>query len=220
MEGLVGVIAGTPVDTKMGVDFLSDKDIAAKGYPISKNAKEQSRFQLLSKENLYKEVVKTVEKAKFDGIDIIFVYCNSLSAAVDMERVSRETNIPIVTPFSAYTDFGKEYSSLLVLAANGQSCGKIESVLEESNKHIKVWSISALPLVEEIETGNLDDIIFESLNLELIVQWAQLNKVEGIILGCTHFPYISKPFQEKTRIPILDPAEKMLQKMIEIYEGD
>jgi len=64
MEGLVGVIAGTPVDTKMGVDFLSDKDIAAKGYPISKNAKEQSRFQLLSKENLYKEVVKIVEKAK------------------------------------------------------------------------------------------------------------------------------------------------------------
>ncbi len=114
-----------------------------------------------------------------------------------MERVSRETNIPIVTPFSAYTDFGKEYSSLLVLAANGQSCGKIESVLEESNKYIKVWSISALPLVEEIETGNLDDIIFESLNLELIVQWAQLNKVEGIILGCTHFHTYQSHFKRK-----------------------
>ena len=114
-----------------------------------------------------------------------------------MERVSRETNIPIVTPFSAYTDFGKEYSSHWFWQLTDNLVGKLESVLEESNKHIKVWSISALPLVEEIETGNLDDIIFESLNLELIVQWAQLNKVEGIILGCTHFPYISSHFKRK-----------------------
>ena len=61
MEGLVGVIAGTPVDTKMGVDFLSDKDIWLRDI-LFQNAKEQSRFQLLSKENLYKEVVKLLKR--------------------------------------------------------------------------------------------------------------------------------------------------------------
>lgn len=217
MEAIVGVVAGTPIDTQMGIEFLLENEVKSAGYPISKNAKEQSKLQLLSKETLYKEVVKTIEKAKSDGRNIIFLYCNSLSAAIDMEKVSKETNISIVTPFSAYTDFGREYSSLLVLAANGQSCGKIESILEESNNNIKIWSISALPLVEEIETGNLNSVIFKHLNLELILKWAQLNEIEGIILGCTHFSYISKSFREKTTIPILDPAEKMLQKMFEIY---
>lgn len=217
MGNLVGVIAGTPVDTQMGIDFLRGKGIRAIGYPVSKDAKEQSRFQLLSKDKLHKEVVKIVENAKLDEVDIIFVYCNSLSAAVDMKRVSQETSISIVTPFSAYNDFGKEYSSLLVLAANGQSCGKIESILEKSNRDIRVWSISALPLVEEIETGSLDSIIFGNLNLELILQWAELNGIEGIILGCTHFSYISNILHGKTTIPILDPAEKMLDRMMKIW---
>lgn len=216
MEFIVGVVAGTPVDTQMGIEFLSENGVKSAGYPISQNAKEQSKLQLLSKETLYKEVIKTIEKAKLDGINIIFLYCNSLSAAVDMEKISKETNIYIVTPFSAYTEFGRDYSSLLILAANGQSCGKIESILEENNDCIKIWSISALPLVEEIETGNLKSVIFKDLNLEFILKWAELNEIEGIILGCTHFPYISKIFREKTTIPILDPAEKMLQKMFEI----
>lgn len=217
MGKLVGVIAGTPVDTQMGVDFLIERGIEAKGYPISKDAKEQSRFQLLSKDELHREVVEIVRKAKLHNVDIMFAYCNSLSAAVDMERVSRETDIDIITPFSAYIDFGREYSSLLVLAANGQSCGKIESVLEESNRGVKIWSISALPLVQEIETRDGDSIIFNRLNLELILKWAELNEIEGIVLGCTHFPYMSKSFHGKTTIPILDPAEKMLQKMVDTW---
>ena len=217
MKMMVGVVAGTPVDTKMGVDFLSNNGVESIGYPISKNAKDQSKLQLLSKDILYKEVIELVKKAKVDGINIIFVYCNSLSAAVDMERVSKETDIPIITPFYAYTDFGRAYSSLLVLAANGQSCGKIEGILEASNDNIKIWSLSSLPLVEEIETGDLDINVYLKLNLDIILQWAQLNKIEGIILGCTHFPYISNILKEKTTIPILDPAEKMLEKMLEIY---
>lgn len=215
METMVGIIAGTPVDTKMGVEFLLENKVKSIGYPISPNAKEQSKLQLLSKDLLYKKVVETIEKAKKEGIKIIFVYCNSLSAAVDMEKISKETKIPVITPFSAYIDFARENSSLLVLAANGQACGKIEGILEDNNDNIKIWSISSLPLVEAIETGNLNSEIFKDLHLELILRWGESNKIEGIILGCTHFPYISKVLKEKTKIPILDPAEKMLEKTLE-----
>lgn len=218
MKTIVGVIAGTPVDTEMGVEFLLEKNLKSLGYPISNNAKDQSKLQLLSKEVLYKEVVKTIEKAKLDGIEIIFVYCNSLSAAVDMIKVSKETNIDIITPFYAYTDFAKSYSKLLVLAANGQSCGKIEGILESNNNNIKIWSISSLPLVEEIETGNADIDIYKKMNLDIVLKWAEANGVEAIILGCTHFPYLTKVLREQTMIPILDPAEKMLEKLLEIYK--
>ncbi|MGO1469174.1 MAG: aspartate/glutamate racemase family protein [Tissierella sp.] len=217
MKKMVGVIAGTPVDTQMGVDFLLENKVKSSGYPISKNAKEQSKLQLLSKESLYKKVVKTIKQAKIEGVKSIFLYCNSLSAAIDIEKISKETDVSIITPFAAYTDFGIDYSSLLVLGANGQSCAKIESILEENNDNIKIWSISALPLVEEIETGKKDSVIFEYLNLDFILKWAESNGIEGIVLGCTHLPYISKLFREETTIPILDPAEKMLEKILEVY---
>lgn len=43
----VAVIAGTPVDTQMGVDFLKSKNIDAYPYPVSKNPKEQTVFQTM-----------------------------------------------------------------------------------------------------------------------------------------------------------------------------
>mgnify|MGYP001481507551 FL=1 len=98
---LIGVIAGTLIDTQMGVDFLYQNKLQAKGYPVSQTPKEQSRLQLLDKEILYKKVIELVKKAKQDGVRAIFVYCNSLSAAIDMGKVELETSIPIITPFTA-----------------------------------------------------------------------------------------------------------------------
>lgn len=217
MEKLIGVIAGTPVDTEMGVELLEKSGIKSIGYPVSKNPKEQSRLQLLSKEILYKKIVNIIEQSKNEGRNIILVYCNSLSAAVNMKKISKETSIPIITPFHAYMDYGKRYSSLLVLAANGQSTSKIEMILEESNENIKIWSLSALGLVEAIERGGLASRIYEELNLDLIIKWAELNKIEGIILGCTHFPYIKELLEEKTNIKILDPGIDMIGRLVEVY---
>lgn len=215
MNETIGVIAGTPVDTQMGVDFLEGKGIKAIGYPVSKNPKEQSRLQLLEKTLLYNKVVDIVHKAKSPGINKIFVYCNSLSAAVDMDKVSKETGAFIVTPFTAYYDIGEEnFSKVLILAANGQSCAKIETILEECNKNIRMWSISALPLVEEIEKGNSEAEIYNELALKKVLSWAELNNIDGIILGCTHFPYIKNILLKNTTIPIIDPAEKMLDRLM------
>lgn len=214
MSERIGVIAGTPMDTKMGVDFLESKGLDAVGYPISNNPKEQSRLQLLSKDKLYGIVIRIVFKAKSQGINKIFVYCNSLSAAIDMDKVSKETDTLVITPFIAYRDIAKDFSKLLIFAANGQSCAKIEEILEESNEDIRVWSISALPLVEEIETDSLPMEIYNKFAMDHIMNWAKINKIEGILLGCTHFPYLSDILSNKTRIPIIDPAEKMLEKLI------
>ncbi|NLY45125.1 MAG: Asp/Glu racemase [Tissierella sp.] len=214
MSERIGVIAGTPMDTQMGVDFLEGKGINAIGYSVSNNPKEQSRLQLLSKDKLYNIVIQIVFKAKSQGINKIFVYCNSLSAAIDMNKVSKETDTLVITPFIAYRDIAKDFSKLLIFAANGQSCAKIEEILEESNEDIRIWSISALPLVEEIETHSSPMEIYDKLAMDHILNWAKINKIEGILLGCTHFPYLADILLNKTRIPIIDPAEKMLEKLI------
>lgn len=216
MGKFIGVVAGTPVDTKMGVDILLDREIDCKGYPISQNPKEQSRLQLLSKDKLYDKMIDCAMELKNDGAQAIFLYCNSLSAAIDMIMISQEVQIPIVTPFLAYGDFAKRYSSLLVLGANGQSCSKIETVLEEANSNIKLWSISSLPLVEEIESDKKPEEIFKELGLDLILKWAEANKIEAIVLGCTHFPYIADILKNNTYIDVLDPVDNMIDRLVEL----
>lgn len=218
MSELIGVIAGTPIDTQMGVDFLTGKGLNARGYPISNNAKDQNEIQLLSKDMLHNKVVSIVESAKNENVKSIFVYCNSLSAAVDMDRVSDETDTFVVTPFTAYEKLGNKYSSLFILAANGQSCAKVESILIESNKDIRLWSLSSLPMVEAIETKDLPGSIFKDLGLDLIFKWVEMNKFEAIILACTHFPYLTEVIKKNISIPIIDPAEMMLKDILEFQE--
>lgn len=210
----IGAIAGTPVDTQMGVVYLESRGIRAVGYQTANSPQEQNQLQLFFKDRLHNIVVDIILKAKKEGVNKFFVYCNSLSAAVDMDQVSRETDAFIVTPFTVYKDIAKEYSKLLILAANGQSCAKIETILVEVNKDLSMWSISALPLVKEIENGKPEKEIFNKLDLGKLLIWAEVNNFDGIILGCTHFPYIKNVLLENTDIPIIDPAEKMLERLL------
>ncbi|HZJ99970.1 MAG TPA: racemase [Tissierellaceae bacterium] len=213
MYEMIGVIAGTPVDTQMGVDFLESKGLISRGYQTANSPQAQHQLQLFHRDELHNIVVQIIKEAQSKGINKFFVYCNSLSAAVDMDQVSIETDAFIVTPFNAYKELAKDYSKVLTLAANAQSCAKIESILLEANNDIKMWSISALPLVVEIEGKNPKKEIFNRLALDKLLDWAEDIDIDGILLGCTHFPYIIDELSASTRISIIDPADKMLERL-------
>ena len=208
MYEMIGVIAGTPVDTQMGVDFLESKGLIARGYQTANSPQAQHQLQLFHKDELHNILVQIIKEAHSKAIN------NSLSAAVDMDKLSKETDAFIVTPFSAYKELAKDYSKVLTLAANAQSCAKIESILLEANNDIKMWSISALPLVVEIENKNPKEEIFNRLALDKLLDWAEDIDIDGILLGCTHFPYIIDELSASTRISIIDPADKMLESLM------
>ena len=52
MFSKVAVMAGTPVDTKMGADILDEKKFEILLCPISKTCDEQNDLQILSKKEL------------------------------------------------------------------------------------------------------------------------------------------------------------------------
>lgn len=216
-DEIIGVIAGTLVDTKMGIDFLETKGHRTLAFPLSTTPKDQSRLQLLSKNELYNIVISKIAEAKKRDIRKIFVYCNSLSAAIDMNRISKEEKVKIITPFNVYENMAKKYSNLLIMAANGQACQRIETILESNNSHIKLWSLSILPLVEAIEEGINPQLIFNELGLYHIFEFAKINNIEAILLGCTHFPYMEEIFKINTDISIINPAEGMYSELDEIF---
>ena len=125
----IGIIAGTYVDTQMGMDFFAAKGIVAKGYPVSSSPEEQSNLQILSPNELAEDIRKLVRRIKDEGRDTVIVYCNSLSTAVDFQAISEGEEIRIITPLSAYKSFASKYSFVGLLTANNQTSSGIEKIM-------------------------------------------------------------------------------------------
>jgi len=209
----IGIIAGTYVDTQMGVDFFAARGIAAKGYPVSSSPEEQSSLQILSPNELAEDIRKLVRRIKDEGRDTIIVYCNSLSTAVDFQTISKEEEIRIITPLTAYKSIASKYSFVGLLTANNQTSSGIEKIMLGVNPEIDVVGIALLPVVILIEANLPAKAIIEKFALNHIVQFFNTIGADAIILGCTHFPYLSSELKKLTKLPILDPVETMFQML-------
>ncbi|MEL7564087.1 MAG: aspartate/glutamate racemase family protein [Dehalobacterium sp.] len=211
----IGVIAGGPVDTQMGVDFLFSKGLDANPYPAAKAAREQIDLQMSSSEVRTNKVREILEQIKSDGMDSVMVYCNSLSATVDMDQLSEELNIKIVTPLHAYQKLALQFCNLGVIAGNSQGLAGIERAILSVNKDCNIIGLSMLPLVLEIEKKTSPQAIIEKLALQTVLKMYQLLEIDALILGCTHFPYLYDELVKHTCIPILNPAELMYQLLVQ-----
>lgn len=82
------------------------------------------------------------------------------------------------------------------------------------NNHINWYKIPATDLVLEIEKGN-----FETDILEKYFVWLE-NKLDALILWCTHFPIVKKQIIKilPNNIQIIDPAYESVKKFITYLE--
>lgn len=211
----IGVMAGTIIDTQMGVDLLKEKGFEAYPYSISKNCYEQDKLQFLSKEELENIVLEKLIHMKENNIDSCFVYCNSLSSAVDFQKLSKKINFKIITPFDAYNIIGKNYDFLFIMAANSISTKNIEEFIKKLNPQAKFLSLGFLSLVNRIESCKTKKDILEQTALQELFTFFE--KIEpqiekrAVILACTHFPYIKDEIISLTNLKIIDPANKMIE---------
>ena len=207
----VAVIAGTPVDTQMGVDFLKEKYIYTYPYPVSDNPTEQLLFQTLPIQERKEALLKLIAQIKTDGMDAIFVYCNSLSASIDFHELSDISKIYIVTPLDVYKSLANQYTYLGLICANGQSAGGIEKIIVNTNSKCRVIGLNSMTLVDNVEEKVPPMDLIKNNHLEYIVKFFEGINVEALILGCTHFPYFEKELKSITKLDIINPAEKMYE---------
>lgn len=211
----IGVMAGTVIDTQMGVDLLKVKGFDAYGYSVSKNCYEQDKLQFLSKEELENLVLEKLIHMKANHMDSCFVYCNSLSCAVDFEKLSKKINFKVITPFDAYKIIGNNYDFLFLMAANSISTKNIEEFIKSRNPKAKFLSLGFLTLVNKIETCASKNEITEQAALKEL--FAFFEKIEpeienkAVILSCTHFPYIKEEIDLMTNLTVVDPAKEMIK---------
>ncbi|QPK94670.1 aspartate/glutamate racemase family protein [Actinomyces sp. zg-332] len=207
----IAVMAGTIQDTNMGRKVLEEKGYICHGeIPVSNTPLEQMIFQTKSSEYKKEIISKHIRSLEDEGFTHLFVYCNSLSGAVDFDELAGETGIKIVTPLHAYKEVAVSADKIMVISANAQGLAGIEKVLFSANENLQLIGITLLEMVKAIENNFPPEKILEDFKLESLLQYGEYFGIEKIILGCTHFPYLENQLTTKTRIEVVNPANKMI----------
>lgn len=214
MNQPIAVLAGTPVDTQMGMDVLQEKDLAGMAFPVSKNPREQTAFQVSSPDKKYQTILSILRKAQNLGCRKAFIYCNSLSSSIDFPSISQEIDMPIVTPLDVYQKLAPQYHRLGLIAANAQGLSGIEMTLYEANPALDILSASLLPVVLSIEAQMEPAALIAHHHLDALARWMEACHMEALLLGCTHFPYFKKELAKKTSLPLIDPADEMVRLLL------
>ena len=223
------VLAGTPVDTQMGVDFLNTKNGAAADdmqiealyRPVAEDCDVQVKFQYSDNDEKRWVLDSIFDPDIADGVRDFFIYCNSLSGAFDFDsyalRKSIETgeDIRIYTPLQIYRKLGEGYSRIGVVAANNLSAHSIEEALLSSNQDLYVIGSGNMAVVKAIEDGLDPGEIVEGCGLAALAGYMEACGAEAVILGCTHFPYVKEAFEKVCSLPVIDPADMMYEMLTE-----
>ena len=190
MNGPIAVLAGTPVDTRMGVAYLEERGLPGVPFPLSRGPREQTAFQHAPAADKRRQALAVLRGAMAQGCRRAFVYCNSLSAAVDFPGLAEETGMRIVTPLDVYRRLALRYRALGVIAANAQGLSGIEKVLLEANPALDLLGACALPVVLAVEAGMPPEELVERYRLAALAAWFADGGMEALVLGCTHFPLL------------------------------
>ena len=153
MKANVAVIAGTLVDTAMGVEYLNAKDpeIEAIPYSATSSPREGQLFQLSDNANKRRRFTEIFDAAEEQGIRDFFIYCNSLSGVFDFEGFAAERGVRVYTPLQVYRELGRQFNRSAVMAVNNQSTAGIERSLYENNPTAEVVGMGMLSLICAVE---------------------------------------------------------------------
>ena len=213
MKHPIAVLAGTPVDTQMGVDFLTGAGLPGIAFPLSADPREQTAFQISSAAEKQARALAVLKQAMGQGCEKAFVYCNSLSASVDFPCLARETGMKIVTPLDVYRDLAPRYERLAFIAANAQGLAGIERTLYSANPDLELMGACLLPVVLSIEAGMDPAELVARHRLAELASWFRECGMEALLLGCTHLPYFKDALARRTSLPLIDPAQEMLDRL-------
>ncbi|NPA11306.1 MAG: glutamate racemase [Epsilonproteobacteria bacterium] len=141
--------------------------------------------------------LEALEFLKNFDIDFLVVACNSASATA-INALKKEAKFPVVgvieAGIMAAQNFDKDKNILLIGTKRTISSNKYQTGLKQKGfkNIISIATPLFVPLVEEgIVEGKVVDEVFE-----LYFKDIDKEKIELIILGCTHYPFLTSAFKK------------------------
>ena len=160
-----------------------------------------------SVDELYTCVKKILEYLKEKKVDIIVIACRNVSANL-YDRLKEEIDIPIYSVISELPEYMEKnnYKNTLVMATNATINSHIFKK-NIKNNIIEVACPKLVPLIEEQNYREIDNALNEYLK--------DIDGIDSIILGCTHYPIIKEQIENKIakKIDIIDMGEVLAKKI-------
>ena len=145
-----------------------------------------------NKSTIIRYSLEALEYLKNFDIDFLIVACNTASA-VAVEELKKEAKFPVVGVIEAGIEAVKKEnrnSNILLIGTRGTiKSNKYQSLLKKEGfkNIISIPTPLFVPLVEEkLYAGKIVDDVFE-----LYFSKIDKNKIDIIILACTHYPFLS-----------------------------
>ncbi|MDR1193307.1 MAG: aspartate/glutamate racemase family protein [Peptococcaceae bacterium] len=208
-EKKIGVLAGTPVDTEMGVRLVGRWGYEGLPAATAGNPAEQAYYQMFDRARLQALCLEKIRALTAMGAAAALIYCNSLSCALDLPALRQASPVPVVTPLEAYEKIAPEYEHVGIIAANGQSLHGLEAVFYRARPAIRVSGASLLTIVNGIEAGRPPARLVEGEGLREVCLGLLKTGALCIVLGCTHFGYFRAELAGSLPAPVLDPDDLM-----------
>ena len=141
--------------------------------------------------------LEALEFLKNFDIDFLIVACNTASA-VAIEELRKEATFPIIgvieAGIEAIKNENKNSNILLVGTKRTIKSNKYQLLLKKNGfkNIISIPTPLFVPLVEEgLLEGEITDKVFD-----LYFSHLDKKKIDIIILGCTHYPFLEKTFKK------------------------
>jgi len=157
---------------------------------------------------------------------LILIACNSASAAAyDLVKAYVGTKakvVNVIDPVISYLDQNWENKTLgLIGTKQTVNSGIYANKAEALGKHIQVKSLATPLLAPMIEEGFFSNSISETIIKEYLAQ-PTLQRIEGLILGCTHYPLIKPQIDAyyKGNIPVIDTSVIVAEEIKRILSDD
>jgi len=150
-----------------------------------------------NKSTIIRYSLEALEYLKNFDIDFLIVACNTASA-VAVEELKKEAPFPVVGVIEAGIEAVKKEnknSNILLIGTRGTiKSNKYQSLLKKEGfkNIISIPTPLFVPLVEEkLYEGKIVDDVFE-----LYFSKIDKNRIDIIILACTHYPFLSESLRK------------------------
>ena len=161
-------------------------------------------------DNIVKELIN-------NNCKVIVIACNTASAKATKYLRNKYSNIPIIAIEPAYKmvhDFAPNKTTLIMATKGTIESEKFNLLLKKYNNN-KTYIHSCIGLADLIEQGNIREIE-EYLEKNL---GEYKDKVENVVLGCTHYPLIKDKIENVLgKISFFDGAPKLAIHLKDVLE--
>lgn len=213
----VGVLAATPKDTEFGAATCRVHGYVPICAHISKTPQGQTKLQMREPKDgaLTKATIAKIHQLVKKGVVAVVIYCNSLSSAVNLKQVRRQSTVPVITPLDAYEPLLQKYACFGVLAANCQCLGNLERFVLNHNNQAIVVGLGTLSLVNDIEQEARSREVMVKRQLTRTVTTLQRHGAEIVLLACTHFVVFAHDLERalkrrKHPLRLYEPTKDMM----------